>query len=70
MTHLFVVSVLMQAVPITLEEQYNVHLAFWITSFFQWILFVWTKFMDPGFVKMNRQSYDEAVKMVSVALDQ
>ena len=55
---------LLQVIPITLEEQYSVNLAFWITSIFQWIFFVWSKFADPGLVKINRQSYDEAVKLV------
>ncbi len=29
---------------------------------------MWTKYIDSGFVKINRQSYDDAIKMVSQSL--
>ena len=49
----------------SLEDHYNIHLIFWIFSIFMWILFVWVKFSDPGYIKPNRQAYEDAVKMVS-----
>lgn len=48
----------------TLDEHYNIHLVFWVSSVFMWITFIWAKFSDPGYIKFNRQAYDEAVKMV------
>ena len=48
----------------SLEEHYNLHLTFWVCSIFMWILFIWVKFADPGYIKPNRQAYEDAVKMV------
>ena len=56
-----------QILPVSLEEHYNIHLTFWIFSIFMWILFIWVKFSDPGYIKPNRQAYEDAVKMVSVS---
>ena len=47
-----------------MEEHYNIHLTFWILSIFMWMLFVWVKFSDPGYIKQNRQAYEDAVRMV------
>lgn len=48
-----------------MEKHYNIHLTFWIASIFMWILFIWVRFSDPGYIKPNRQAYEDAVKMVS-----
>ena len=51
-------------VPISLEQHWNIHLTFWVCSVFLWVMFVWSKFSDPGYIKPNQEAFDEAVKMV------
>ena len=54
-----------QAVPLTLEDHYTLHCVFWVTNVLMWIFFVWCKFSNPGYVKINTHAYEKAVKMVS-----
>ena len=62
---IMLIIVVVQVLPMSLEKHYNIHLTFWVFSIFMWILFVWVKFSDPGYIKANRQAYEDAVKMVS-----
>ncbi len=54
-----------QVVPPTLADHYNMHLGYWVFSVLLWVMFPWAKFSDPGVIKTNRNTYEEAVKLVS-----
>ena len=60
---------LTQAVPLTMETEVNAHIAFWVASVFMWVMFVWSKFSDPGYVKTNREAYEEALKLVRTLMN-
>lgn len=64
-SYLFIYYIL-QIVPVTLADHYNMHLIFWVFSILLWIIFPWAKFSNPGIIKTNKNAYDEAVKMVSL----
>ena len=49
-----------------METEINAHVAFWVVSVFMWIMFVWSKFSDPGYIKTNREAYEEALKLVYI----
>jgi hypothetical protein len=53
-----------KVVPLTMETEMNAHIAFWVVSVFMWVMFVWSKFSDPGYIKTNREAYEEALKLI------
>ena len=57
-------SLSLKAIPLTLETMPLLHHSFWVGNILLWILFLWLKFGDPGYIKPDREAFEKAQKMV------